>query len=390
MLEKIYNWLFNTDKWLDNDQINRYFKNQRSTNPDIEIKNACSDKELDLFMPHYNLQPGKTILTPFLIEFKIFGFNLNHWTLLEISKNQENKVSAVLHDSMGWWRRFRYMIGIPSLSSVKKFINEKFPGSSFAVQCYGHQKNGYDCGKFIIEYAKQKMTGQDISDPSKQFAGSQALVEQAKYNLNLQRNLHNFHYAANEIKENLPELENRLRRLISTTQEQHQKTQEALRIAQYRGHEELIKDLGCDLDVFARNKTIYLKSLDDLNKAVNCIEDSLEFAHLVQSKLFYLRQKDIQNFKHIFQNKYTLLKENLDRSLGVIIVWENSTLESWLRIERLLKDLEELPDISQEKNKKQSENKKPSEKELRLQARKKNYQKFYDRQNECKKIEPNL
>ena len=123
-------------------------------------------------MTFYDLEIDKRILVPLCVEFSIFGFSLNHWTLLDITKNENDRSAVILHDSKGFLRQIGYMLGLPSLKTIKKAVEDNF--TSFEVRCYGHQKDGYNCGRFVIGYIEEILNNTHVnynklSDPSNRF-----------------------------------------------------------------------------------------------------------------------------------------------------------------------------------------------------------------------------
>jgi hypothetical protein len=87
-------------------------------------------------MTFYDLEIDKRILVPICIEFSIFGFSLNHWTLLEITKNKNDRSAVILHDSKRFLRQIGCMLGLPSLKTIKKAVKGNF--TSFEIRWYGH------------------------------------------------------------------------------------------------------------------------------------------------------------------------------------------------------------------------------------------------------------
>lgn len=170
MLKKLYNWFFKDDRWLSDEQIDEFFTKYPSRNQNIKVQNAVGSDSLKLFMLSYDLKSDKRTLVPLCVKFSIFGFSLNHWTLLEIKKNKNDTHSVILHDSKGLLRQIGYMLGLPSLKTIKQAVKDNFTDASFEVRCYSHQKDGYNCGRFVIGYIEQIILNDNhLSDPSNKF-----------------------------------------------------------------------------------------------------------------------------------------------------------------------------------------------------------------------------
>ena len=120
------------------------------------------------------LQKNKSILVPIcqLNNYSFFGlfnipfFKRNHFTYLEINKDEAGKITAKHHDSKGWLSKLFY-----SLSSVKNAVKEVF-GNDIQLQSnyYEHQSDDINCGRFMLTYIDDKINpkGPDVhSNPAK-------------------------------------------------------------------------------------------------------------------------------------------------------------------------------------------------------------------------------
>ena len=125
------------------------------------------------------------ILVPICQENKILGlFRKGHFTMLEISKDDQGNVSAVHHDSKGFLSKIMYALGLYSLAPIKNAVTNAFPGASFTTKCHGHQgiRDDVNCGRFILGYIDQKIEGQEISNPSSKFTNIQQKINSPSKN----------------------------------------------------------------------------------------------------------------------------------------------------------------------------------------------------------------
>lgn len=115
------------------------------------------------------LDEGKTILIPICQQNKYLFFgSRDHFTLLEVSKNENGQIQARHYDSKGTLGR------LYSLESILEALRNVFGLNKVTMErsYTGHQKllDDVNCGRFVMGYIDQKLSGEQLlSDPTTKF-----------------------------------------------------------------------------------------------------------------------------------------------------------------------------------------------------------------------------
>jgi hypothetical protein len=151
--------------YINNKEIIITYPAHDSTADDMENENNSARLLNEVLQKTKKLlEVDKTILVPISQTRRVFGFRSRrgHFTMLEIHKNENGRITATHHDSKGWLSTIMYALRIYSLAPIERAVRDVFTDQvvTFNHHESGSQsmKNNVDCGRFVIDGINQIIT----------------------------------------------------------------------------------------------------------------------------------------------------------------------------------------------------------------------------------------